>query len=114
MNKLSVLLALCTFGVVGCDEKKDASDRMNSLTYMKDYRTNICFAKIGINGGGWDALTAVPCTPAVEALLINKREEPRAKPCENQCSKNAPSFLPPLRSRQTESSAGQAECMEQK
>ncbi len=65
---------------------------MTRMVYMKDFRSNVCFAMVDYDLSGIDpkSLTFVPCTPAVEALLINKREEPREKPCANQCPKNAP------------------------
>jgi hypothetical protein len=64
--------------LLGCDEqtKKDwfppVEDRASHIMYVKDKRTNLCFAYNGVNNGhGFteDVFTSVPCTPEVERLI---------------------------------------------
>ncbi len=90
MKKLFVLLTLCVL-IAGCGPLSTDDDYIlaatKSIKFAKHYEAGICFAFFKNGNNNYVSIfTHVPCTPEVEALLINKRE----KPCENQCPKNAP------------------------
>lgn len=64
MKKI-VLLSLL---LVGCSlTPGELYDRAASVQYMRDSRTNLCFAVNPNNG----SMTNVPCTPEVEKLLFH-------------------------------------------
>lgn len=92
MKKLSILLALCSFMFCsGCDDPARKAElqwvenqqaRVNYFLkypiYVKDgadqcYRGSVITTTHGYLNV---IFTWVPCTPAVEALLINKIEQP--------------------------------------
>ena len=75
MKKILILLV---FIFVGCNEASareffpTKSQEANQITYVKDSRTNLCFAYNSVtnsNGFTDSVLTNVPCTPEVERLL---------------------------------------------
>jgi hypothetical protein len=61
--------------ILGCDfaamRQENAIAISSELIYLKDYRTNLCYASWGaMNESG--VLTNVPCTPEVERLLVDR------------------------------------------
>lgn len=59
-----ILLALVIFGLMACETHQD---RVNFFVYIKDTRTNLCFAAHGY-GQGY-TMTNVPCSTEVEKLI---------------------------------------------
>jgi hypothetical protein len=64
--------------LMACDEstKREwfppAQDRVQSLSYVKDNRTGLCFTYMSVtnsNGFSSDVFSNVPCTPEVEKLI---------------------------------------------
>lgn len=64
MKKI-ILLSLVLFGCAYTPG--ELYNRANELQYMKDSRTNLCFAIGSTNG----SITNVPCSPEVEKLLFH-------------------------------------------
>lgn len=66
----SLLLSACTSPVsLSASQRKEA---MESITYSKDPRTDLCFAVLGSMGDSGfikSSITYVPCTPAVLAQI---------------------------------------------
>jgi hypothetical protein len=65
--------------LVCCSEQSRAdffpseAKKAQSLMYVKDNRTNLCFVHNYVtnsNLGSYDIYTNVPCTPEVEKLLV--------------------------------------------
>lgn len=64
--------------IAGCTEHArselfpDTAQRVSEITYVKDKRTNLCFAHNSVNNGhgfAYDVFVNVPCTPEVESLI---------------------------------------------
>lgn len=56
--------------LLGCEAS--AKEEVNSFSYYKDTRTNLCFVVSGINNGHmvtYHVYSNVPCTPEVEKLI---------------------------------------------
>lgn len=76
-----ILFLLITLGAVGCslnekELKEEANRDSDRMLYFKDYRTGICFSAWSSNGIIFgERITYVPCTEAVEKMLLNKRED---------------------------------------
>jgi hypothetical protein len=70
------LLIVCLL-LVGCDKFTSTPlEDAQTIRYVKDKRTGLCFAYNYVSGsaqgGGGEVLTHVPCTPEVEALIPSK------------------------------------------
>lgn len=68
MKKFILLVAL---SLIGCDaikqsNQQDSKETVNSATYYKDNRTQLCYAQLTMRLD----FTNVPCTPEVEKLLV--------------------------------------------
>lgn len=87
MKKVTALLiaALSVALLSGCNpitmpvDKGQAQDIVQQLTYVKDKRTGLCFALIGMTKMGdvsqtSTGITYVPCDEKVEKLLINNAQ----------------------------------------
>lgn len=71
-----MLFALCGLNATaGCcpnskaDEKSNERYVMDKLSYVKDPRTNTCFA-LYYPTTQWGLMATVPCTPEIEKLLV--------------------------------------------
>lgn len=58
------ILLVCILGLIGCQSHQDV---VNDFVYLKDSRTNLCFAAWG--AGNRYSMTYVPCTPEVEKQI---------------------------------------------
>jgi hypothetical protein len=58
-------LFLCPLVLLACDPFTKST--VDTLSYYKDERTNLCFAMFGV--GSDSLLTNVPCTPEVLAII---------------------------------------------
>lgn len=58
--KLLLLLIIC---ISGCTMTKDVTFPTDNISYFKDERTNICFARLGSQVEGYVAvsISEVPC-----------------------------------------------------
>lgn len=76
MKKLISLIIIC-FSISACTQsvqvsKDQAKSAMESITYAKDPKTNLCFAILGSMGDSSfikQSITYVPCTPEVLSLI---------------------------------------------
>jgi hypothetical protein len=68
MNKLFLLPLLL---LSACDSFN--SSTVNTISYFKDDRTQLCFAASGL-GTSLGVLTNVPCTPEVLALIARVKQ----------------------------------------
>lgn len=73
---MKMLLLAFAILLVGCNDpspRSSNSDILKSVTYARDYRTNICFAVLRFSGYNTTGLsiTTVPCEADVMGL-INK------------------------------------------
>lgn len=93
MRRLFVLLALCVVSFVGCEmDDKGKIDFANHFNrhafFVKHHEAGRCFVFHRHPNQYGLPFSEVECTPAVEALLINK------KPCESKCQKNTEKLQP--------------------
>jgi hypothetical protein len=65
------LLFLAILLAVSCIDQQDRQDWTQQITYTRDNKTGLCFGSLFL-GSQAGALTLVPCTPAVEALIGDK------------------------------------------
>ncbi|MBU4421532.1 hypothetical protein L6259_03715 [Candidatus Parcubacteria bacterium] len=89
MKKVFLLLVII-FCFVGCMTKEEIGQRIikrarnsvQSIYYIKDYRSDICFATKCWFQFHCEELAMVPCTEKVMSLIVNPREE-----CKKECPK---------------------------
>jgi len=76
MKKLLLVFVSALLGlIVGCvDDRTATYDSMNDIVYVKDGRTNVCFAayRLGYTTG---SITAVQCTPEVEQEIAREQSQ---------------------------------------
>ncbi|PIR66263.1 MAG: hypothetical protein COU51_04890 [Parcubacteria group bacterium CG10_big_fil_rev_8_21_14_0_10_36_14] len=90
MKKIFAVLVII-FCFVGCATKEEkrqviikrARHSVWSIHYVKDYRSDICFATRCWQIGVCQDLTMVPCTEKVMTLIVNPRESECKKDCYN-------------------------------
>lgn len=62
-----IIAAMCLLGLVACVSPQE---RINSITYLKDSRTNLCYALMTNNA---IVITNVPCTDLVLKAIEQDR-----------------------------------------
>lgn len=70
--KISILILLCLF-LCGCEtnDQERANNTVNQIIYIKDPRTDLCFAYVWKGGGyGGPGLACVPCDKIPKNMLI--------------------------------------------
>lgn len=72
MKTLLVVLAL---GLMACESQQE---RLNTIQYMKDDRTHLCYATYWL-GQTYGSLTNVPCSPEVEQAIRDDAPKTKAK-----------------------------------
>lgn len=65
---LSVLFMACDYKAIEAHNTRFNNSEVNSMSYHKDPRTNLCFAAYHL-GGNSAAITNVPCTSEVEKFI---------------------------------------------
>ncbi len=80
MKRLFIWIAFYTILCFSCMSDNEILEN-SEFFYMKDSRTNLCFAyRKWRHGGG--LFTYVPCTPEVEALIAVRKIQQNEHNCE--------------------------------
>lgn len=58
-----IIVVICLLGLVACETPQG---RINRITYLKDARTNLCYALVTNNA---IIITNVPCTDLVQKAI---------------------------------------------
>jgi hypothetical protein len=65
---VKTVLLVCLLGLLACET---TADKVSEITYIRDPRTNLCFATWNW-GAQIGSFTAVPCSPEVSKLITER------------------------------------------